>query len=468
MTEADAQTQAVLALERVLGESSVNTQLEALRAAERDESETATVLPLAVVHARSTEDVAAALRVCNEWGVAVVPRAAGTGRTGGSAVIVPSVVLDLTPLRQVKELDRDDMIAVVQPGVITGEFHALVEREGLFFPPDPQSAEWCTLGGNAAENAGGPRALKYGVTREYVLGAQVVLMDGTVLQTGRRTLKGVTGFDMTALFVGSEGTLGVFTELTVKLIAAPSTVATLLACFATAHAAGTAVSGLVRAGVTPRCAELLDAICCSAIREAQPTALPPNARAVLLIELDGTEQAVQADCKTLGNLLTDLGATEVLMAQDSSQRERLWSARKVMSRALRKRANFKLSEDIVVPRSKLGAMLTEVARIGEREQLVLPTYGHAGDGNLHVNVLWDSDSERPAVHRAVESLFRATLALGGTLSGEHGIGVAKREYLALEQSDALIDAQLAVKYALDPKGLLNPGKIFPSRGHRAC
>lgn len=461
-------SQGVLELEQAVGGSKVNTELATLETFAKDESETETVLPIAVVHAGSTEDVARALRVCSARGFPVVPRAAGTGRTGGSAVVVPSIVLDLQPMKQVREIDREDMIAIVEPGVVTGEFHSLTEGEGLFFPPDPQSAEWCTLGGNAAENAGGPRALKYGVTREYVLGAEVVLMDGTILQTGRRTVKGVTGYDMTSLFVGSEGTLAVFTQLTLKLIAAPASIKTLLACFADAYAAGRAVSALVKKGITPRCTELLDPICCNAIRDAQPSALPPNAQAVLLIELDGEEAALEFQCEVLGNLLTEQGATEVLLAQDSSQRDRLWSARKVMSRALRKKANFKLSEDIVVPRSKLGAMLSAVAKISEQEKLVLPTYGHAGDGNLHVNVLWDHPEQRPAVHRAVESLFKATIALGGTLSGEHGIGVAKRSYLPLEQSEALIAAQLAVKSALDPKGLLNPQKIFPSRGHGYC
>ncbi len=458
----------LLALEQALGASRVNSERATLETFAKDESETETVLPIAVVHVRSTEDVAKMLRVCNALGLPVVPRAAGTGRTGGSAVVVPSVVLDMTPMNRVKEIDCEDMIAMVEPGVVTGQFHSLTEQDGLFFPPDPQSAEWCTLGGNAAENAGGPRALKYGVTREYILGAEVVLMDGTVLQTGRRTVKGVTGYDMTSLFVGSEGTLGVFTQLTVRLITAPQSVLTMLACFEDAFAAGRAVAALVRAGITPRCAELLDPICCSAIRDAQPSALPPNAKAVLLLELDGGLAAVEQECERLGNILTSMSATEVLVAQDSSQRDRLWSARKVMSRALRKKANFKLSEDIVVPRRQLSAMLSEVARIAEREKLVLPTYGHAGDGNLHVNVLWDTEDQRPAVHRAVESLFKTTISLGGTLSGEHGIGVAKRDYLSLEQSDGLIQAQLSVKYALDPKGLLNPNKIFPLKGHRFC
>jgi glycolate oxidase len=462
----------VLALERALGSSTVNSERAHCDAHGTDESEAEWVSPVAVVHVRDAADVSVALRTCWEHDVAVVPRAAGTGRTGGATVVVPSVVLDTTALCAVKELDREDLLAVVQPGVVTGALHAMAEAEGMFYPPDPQSSQWCTLGGNAAENAGGPRALKYGVTREYVLGMEAVLMDGTVLRLGKRTVKGVTGYDLTALMVGSEGTLAVFTELTLRVVASPGEVRTMLATFEgarAAHDAGRAVSAVVRAGIVPRCMELLDETCCDAVREAAPSALPSGARAVLLIEVDGEPAECERACERLGDALASASAAEVFLAQHGGERERLWSARSVMSRALRARAAKKLSEDIVVPRSKLGAMLDEVRVIAERERLVMPTYGHAGDGNLHVNVLWNNDeTDRPRVDRAVRSLFERTIALGGTLSGEHGIGVLKRDFLPIEHSPAVLDAQRAVKRALDPKGLLNPHKVLPARGHRPC
>ncbi len=458
----------VLALERALGASKVDDSDERRAQLSRDESETDCVLPRAVVIARESADVREALRVCEEHGVAVVPRGAGTGRTGGAAVVVDSIVLDTTALCDVKDIDRDDNIVIVEPGVVTGALHAAVEREGLFFPPDPQSAAWCTIGGNVAENAGGPRAHRYGVTRDYVLGMRAVTMSGAELTLGRRTPKGVTGYDLTSLMVGSEGTLAVFTELWLRVIPKPATVRTLLATFASITDAGRAVTAIVRKGIFARCIELLDSYCCDAIRDAAPSALPPNASVALLIEIDGDPEDCDARCERAGETLTNHGAIDVFAAQHEGERERLWSARSVLSRALRARARFKLSEDIVVPRSKLAAMLDDVRAIAEREQIAMPTYGHAGDGNLHVNLLWSDPSLRPAVDRAVRALFERTIAHGGTLSGEHGIGVLKRDWMHLEQSPAVLDAQRAIKRALDPRGLLNPHKVLPAPGHRGC
>jgi glycolate oxidase len=458
----------VLALERALGASKVDDSDERRAQLSRDESETDCVLPRAIVIARESSDVREALRVCEEHGVAVVPRGAGTGRTGGAAVVVDSIVLDTTALCNVKDIDRDDAIVIVEPGVVTGALHAAVEREGLFFPPDPQSAAWCTIGGNVAENAGGPRAHRYGVTRDYVLGMRAVTMSGAELTLGRRTPKGVTGYDLTSLMVGSEGTLAVFTELWLRVIPKPAAVRTLLATFASITDAGRAVAAIVRAGIFARCIELLDSYCCDAIRDAAPSALPPNASVVLLIEVDGDPADCDARCERAGETLANHGANDVFAAQHEGERERLWSARSVLSRALRARARFKLSEDIVVPRSKLAAMLDDVRAIAEREQIEMPTYGHAGDGNLHVNLLWSDPSLRPAVDRAVRALFERTIAHGGTLSGEHGIGVLKRDWMHLEQSPAVLDAQRAIKRALDPRGLLNPHKVLPAPGHRGC
>jgi glycolate oxidase len=461
---------ASLELERLLGPSRVITDPDLCAAYARDESEAEWVVPPGVVRAESAADVAATLRICEAHGVAVVPRGAGTGRTGGATVSAPAVVLDTSRINGIKEIDRANGIAVVGAGVRTGDLHAAVEREGLFYPPDPQSAEWCCLGGNVAENAGGPRAVKYGVTRDWVLALECAHMGGALVQHGRRTVKGVTGYDTVATLVGSEGTLGVFTEVTVRLTALPPAVRGVLAVFADAVAAGRAVAALLAAGARPRCIELLDAICCDVMRADDPAVLPAGAGAVLVIEVDGfDDEAVAREAARVGERCLAAGAVSAHEAVDAAERAALWAVRKVMSRALRKRAAHKLSEDVVVPRAQVAELIARVGVIAAEERVVMPTYGHAGDGNLHVNLLWDHDDERPRVHRAIERLFRATLDLRGTLSGEHGIGVLKAPYLAWEQGPELIAVQRRIKQAFDPKGLLNPGKIFGAAAmHRGC
>jgi len=382
--------------------------------------------------------------------------------------VAGGIVLATSTLGQILEIDRANLLAVVQPGLVTADLHAAAEAEGLFYPPDPSSLKTCMIGGNIAENAGGPRAFKYGVTREYVLGLEVCLMGGRVLRTGKRTIKGVTGYDVTALLVGSEGTLGVFTEATLRLVPKPTEVATVLALFEDVRDAADAVARVVAAGLVPRCLELMDGASLGAIR-AQNVAVDPRASAMLLIEVDGNNGPALDDAlDRLGAALTEGGKTiDVVAAQDSSQRARLWEARRQLSPATRKLARYKLSEDVVVPRTRLVDLLVAVARTGEETGVRHLTYGHAGDGNLHVNFLWNDEGERPAVDRAIEALMRSTIELGGTLSGEHGIGVTKAAYLPLEQSPDLIALQQELKRVFDPHGLLNPGKIFPA-GHGAC
>jgi glycolate oxidase len=465
---ADAVDRAKADLVRALGDSKVDTSEAARTRYGRDDSECEGRLPDVVVHAASTGDVAAVLAVAEERGVPVTPRAGGTGRTGGAVPVAGGILLSTDRLRGIKDIDRENLLAIVEPGVVTGELHKTVENEGLFYPPDPNSLKDCCLGGNVAENAGGPRAFKYGVTREYVLGLEVCLMGGRVLRTGKRTVKGVTGYDVTALLVGSEGTLGVFTEATLRLVPRPASVATLLALFADVHASGDAVRAIVAAGLVPRCLELMDRRTLDAVR-AEGVPVDPRAGAMLLIEVDGDGPATEVGLERVGGLCAEIqGVVDVLVAQDAAQRDRLWAARRALSPATRKLARHKLSEDIVVPRSKIGALLREVDAISDRTKVASLTYGHAGDGNLHVNFLWNEVGDRPAVDRAIGELMRATIGLGGTLSGEHGIGVAKADYLPLEQSADLIELQKGLKRVFDPKDLLNPGKIFPVHGHRAC
>jgi glycolate oxidase len=449
-----AREKACLLLERALGPSKVITAGDARDAYTRDESEAEGVTPDAVVLAETPEDILAALRVAREAGVPITPRAGGTGRTGGAVPVAGGIVLSTLGMKSIKDIDRRDGVAVVEPGVVLADLHAAVEAEGWFYPPDPNSLANCCLGGNVAENAGGPRAFKYGVTRDWVLGVEAFLIGGQRFFSGRRTTKGVTGYDVTALLVGSEGTLAVFGDITLQLTPKPPEVMTLLVLFADVRAAGEAVSVAIADGLLPRCIELLDGQTLDAMRRAG-NAIDARAGAMLLVEVDGHAESCEREAERFGNACDGAGALEVLVAQDASQRERLWSARRDMSHAVRKLTKKKLSEDVVV-------------LLSEREQVRTLTYGHAGDGNLHVNFLWNEDDEVPAVERAIEGLFREVIRLGGTLSGEHGIGVLKAPYLPLEQSAELIALQRDLKRVFDPECLLNPGKIFPSGVHKAC
>ena len=454
-------------LEQALGPSKVVTSREGCETYARDESEAEGTTPDAVVLAESGDDVLAALRVAREAEVPITPRAGGTGRTGGAVPIAGGIVLSTIGMKSIKEIDRRDGVAVVEPGVVLADLHRAVEAEGWFYPPDPNSLADCCLGGNIAENAGGPRAFKYGVTRDWVIGLEAFLIGGQRLRTGRRTTKGVTGYDVTGLLVGSEGTLAVFGDATLKLMPKPAFVMTLMVLFADVRTAGRAVEAAIAAGLFPRCIELLDGLTLEAMRRAG-NAIDARAGAMLLVEFDGDETSSEGEATRFGETCDGAGALEVLVAQDAGQRERLWSARREMSRAVRKLSKKKLSEDVVVPRQHIDALLEHVMLLGERERVRHLTYGHAGDGNLHVNFLWDDESEVPAVERAIEGLFREVVRLGGTLSGEHGIGVLKAPYLPLEQSPELIALQRDLKRVFDPSELLNPGKIFPTGAHRAC
>ena len=454
-------------LERALGPSKVMTAPQQCEPYASDESEATPVIPDAVVLAENADDIARTLEVAAAAEVPVTPRLAGSGRTGGAVPLAGGIVLVTLGMAKIKEIDRAEGLAVVEPGVITGDLHDAVEKEGLFYPPDPNSLKMCAIGGNVAENAGGPRAFKYGVTRDYVLGLEAILMGGTRLRTGRRTVKGVTGYDVTALLTGSEGTLAVFSEVTLRLRPKPAEVTTLMALFETVHAAGQTVSAIVAAGLVPRCIELLDRGTVAAVRN-RGVALNERAGALLLIEVDGDARACEEGAQRVGDVCTAERAFEVLVAQDAAQRARLWTARREMSPAVRALSRFKLAEDIVVPRQRIAALLDQVERTSQATRIRTVTYGHAGDGNLHVNFLWNDREEEPRVEQSIEQLFRDVIAMGGTLSGEHGIGIMKAPYLHLEQSPELIALQLRLKSAFDPKGLLNPGKIFPTIGHGAC
>lgn len=414
------------------------------------------------VLAESRADVETVLTLAREHRLPVTPRGGGTGMTGGCLPARGGIVLSTERMTRIREINVDDLVAVVEPGVLLGELHAAVEQAGAFYPPDPASLASCTLGGNVAENAGGPRAFKYGCTREYVLGLECVRMGGEVLRAGRRTQKGVVGYDVTAALVGSEGTFAVATELTLKLLPKPPAVQTLLAVFADPIAAVAAVTHAIHLGARPRALELLDRATIDHLRGRTPYRLPDGAGAVLLCELDGDPEGLEHALMRCAESCESAGATDVQIAQNEQQRRDLWETRRRANPTLRELHRHKLPEDVVVPRSAMAQMLRRIDAIAAEHDVPIATYGHAGDGNLHINLLIDDEQIPPRAHHAVDAIMRATLDLRGSLAGEHGVGLAKSKYVPWEQAPPLLRIQRELKRVFDPDDLLNPGKIFPA------
>jgi glycolate oxidase len=461
---ADALQRAQAELVRALGAEHVTTDAARLAAYAKDESDTGVFPPDVVALPADSSQVCEVFRISQRTGVPVTPCGARTGKSGGSLPLYGGIALSLERLNRIKHISVEDMIAVLEPGVVTGDLMKAVEAQGLFYPPDPNSWEFCSIGGNIAENAGGPRALKYGVTRDYVIGLEWVLPDGQLMRVGRRTIKGVAGYDLVGLFVGSEGTLGVATEITVQLIPLPKRVQTALLLFPDVHCAARAVSAVLASGILPRTLELLDDVSIRAV-DGRGFRFPAGAGAAILAEVDGNnDEGLMVELTTIGEICQREGSIETMLAQSEAQRETLWAARRVLSTALRALKPYKISEDIAVPRSQIPVIIEKLKGLGEELGLIVATYGHAGDGNLHANILYDSPDERPKVDLAVERMLEATVALGGTITGEHGVGYAKREYLSLEQAEPVIALQRRLKVLFDPRGLLNPGKVFPTRG----
>ena len=428
----------------------------------KDESDLGVFPPGAVVKVESAEEVRAVFAIASRHRAPVVPIAARSGKSGGSLSIHGGIGVSMERMNRILEIRPADLTARVEPGVITGVFQAEVEKHGLFYPPDPNSLDLCTIGGNVAENAGGPRALRYGVTREYVLGLEVVIPTGEVLRVGRQTIKGVAGYDLTALFVGSEGTLGIVTGVTLKLLPRPRHVATALVCFPDVATAAQAVSRVLAAGVIPRCLELIDDVSVQAIARGSPFQLPPGAGAALLFETDGNdEEQVFAEMARVAEMVQGSASGEVIVAQNEAQRRDIWETRKYLSVALKTLAGSKLSEDIAVPRSRIPEMVARSREIGRAHGLLVATYGHAGDGNLHCNVLFDGEGRRAAAEAAVADILRAAVDMGGTITGEHGVGLAKRDFLEYEQGSVVLGLERRLKATFDPLGILNPGKMFP-------
>lgn len=426
-------------------------------------------LPEVVVHPGSTEEVAAIVRLAAQHRLPLLPRGAGSGFTGGSAPVQGGIVVVLTRMNRIVEIDSDNLVAVVEPGVVTARLQEAVERLGLFYPPDPASREFSTLGGNIAECAGGPRCVKYGVTRDYVLGLTVVTPTGEIIHTGGRTMKNVVGYDLTRLFVGSEGTLGIVTAIILRLLPKPAAKRTMLAIFAHIDGAAEAVSAIIRAKIIPTTLEFMDAAAIDCVRALPGIDLPEACQALLLIEVDGEEEQLPPQLERMATLIEPLGLLEARVARDAAEAEELWQVRRSLSPILRKLGPDKFNEDIVVSRSRLPEMIRALGALSRRLALPIVNFGHAGDGNIHVNLMVDlrEPGMEARVAEALDEIFRTTVALGGSVSGEHGIGLAKQPYIGLELDPPTLAVMRAVKAALDPLGIMNPGKIFPDPEHPA-
>lgn len=420
-------------------------------------------LPDVVVFPADSVEISRIMALANRERIPVFPRGAGSGFSGGSLPKGGGIVLVTTRMNRILRIDTENMIAVVEPGVVTGDLQSAVENVGLFYPPDPASLHFSTLGGNVAECAGGPRAVKYGVTKDFVLGLEVVLPCGEIIATGGETFKGVVGYDLTKLLCGSEGTLGIITRIVLRLLPLPETRKTMLAMFDSIDGAAAAVATIIRGRIIPATLEFMDHSAIACVEGQFRLGMPGHARAALLVELDGDRELVEKQAAEIGVLISPLGLIEFRAAADAAEAESLWKARRLISPALRKVNPDKVNEDIVVPRSRIPDIIRRIDEIRETYQIPIVNFGHAGDGNIHVNIMIDKSMPGQAekADRAVRDIFRAALDMGGSMSGEHGVGLSKAPYVAMELTPAQIGAMKAIKKALDPNNILNPGKIFP-------
>jgi len=447
-------------LERTVGKDNVFHSQEDLIAFSYDGT-FAEFKPDIVVSPSNTEEVSRVMQIAYREEIPVVPRGMGSGLAAGSIPFSGGMALNLTRMNRILEMDKENMLVTVQPGIVTAELQATVEEMGLFYPPDPASIKHSTIGGNIACNAGGPRCLKYGVTGDYVLGLTAVLANGDVIKTGGKAIKNVTGLNLTQLLVGSEGILAIITEAILRLIPKPRYVRTALAVYANMEDASRTVNSVLLEGVIPATMELMDDTTINTIEEHLQLGLPTGAGALLIIEADGgDEEAVLREIETIARVARECGASEVKVAETEKERTELWRARRSVSPSLARRRPNKLGEDISVPRSAIPEAVRRIKAISEKYNLPIAVFGHAGDGNLHPNILFDKrdPEEWERVEQATGELFRMAVELGGTLTGEHGVGVLKQPYLELALGSTVLDIQEGIKKVFDPKGLLNPGK----------
>jgi glycolate oxidase len=449
-------------LRLLLGDNVVADDPETL-AAHSGDKWFASESPEVVVLAQSTHDVAELLKFASQAKIPVTARGAGYGYVGGCVPVRKGVALSLMRMNRIKEIHFADALAVVEPGVITAELKAAVRAKKLFYPPDPASMADCSIGGNIATNAGGPRCLKYGVTRNYVIGLEVVLANGDILRTGGRVHKNKTGFNLIGLFVGSEGILGVVTEITLRLLPLPPARATLSAAFATMSQAAEAVQEIFAAGFLPASLEIADNFTLEAARRDLGTAIVPPGSAHLLVDLDGQEESVRVEAASIRSLLAKKKPNALQMATGESDCEKLWVLRRQFSNSLRATGLTKLNQDVVVPRSHMVNLIELAARLQSKYGFPIACFGHAGDGNIHVNIMakdYDDPKQRERVDQALDELFEQVLAWGGVITGEHGIGLAKKRWWPDATTEVVRQVHQQLKQALDPTGILNPGKFL--------
>ena len=457
-----SKAQTIEALVKAIGKENVITEHEELVCYSFDATaDMPSQLPDVVVTPTNTNDVVEILKVANQYKMPIYPRGSGTNLCGDTIPLQGGMVLRTQKMNKILEVDADNLVAVVQPGVVINDLNLAVAPHGLIYPPDPGTVLTATMGGSVSECSGGLRGLKYGVTKNYVMGLEVVMIDGSVVRFGGKTVKNVTAYDMVKLFTGAEGTLGIITEITVKLIPAPETKKSMLAHFAKLEDAGNTVTEIIRSKVIPATMEIMDQVTIRTVENFAKVGLPTDAEALLLIEVDGIPEVVEREAAAVLKAVEKHNGV-IKVARDDKERDNLWAARRAALPALAQMKPTTVLEDATVPRSRLTEMLVILQNIAKKYDLTIGTFGHAGDGNLHPTILTDERNaeEMKRVHAAVDEIFKAALELGGTISGEHGIGMAKAKYLPLEFGEQGVEVMRKVKRALDPENLLNPGKMM--------
>ena len=439
---------------------------EALEPYTHDETVGLRADPEVVVRVTSAQQVSEIFRLAQRERIPVTPRGAGYGLSGGAVPVQGGIVLSTEKMNRILEIDRKNLMVTVEPGVITGDIHRAVEAEGLFYPPDPASLDSCSIGGNVAEGAGGPRAVKYGITKDYVCGLEAVLPSGEIIRSGGKLVKNVTGYSLIQLLIGSEGTLAVVTQIILRLLPLPKVQVDLLVPFDDFQAAADTVSDIIAHRILPTTMEFMEQDSILAVERLLEKPVPFNdAAAHLLIQLDGNvQEAVEAEMETVGDLCLEHGARDVLVAQDRPTRERLWEARRMIIEALNHESPVNHMEDVVVPRAEIHRLLKGIKEIAGSHGVRIINFGHAGDGNVHVNVLKDglaAEEWEALVPVVTEEIYRLALSLGGTITGEHGIGATRRRYLSLALDEVQIALMRQIRDVFDPNHILNPGKIFP-------
>lgn len=417
-------------------------------------------LPCAIVFPNCEKEISEILKLASKEKFIVIPRGSGSGLTGGVAPIKGGVVLVTSRMNKILEINENNFYMRVQPGAVVLDIHKSAAKKKLFYPPDPASSSFCTIGGNIGECAGGPCAVKYGVTRDYVLGLRAVLPTGQIINTGVATAKGVAGYDLTRLIVGSEGTLAIITEITLKLLPKPQIVKTMAVFFDSVQKATLSVVECMKNSIIPRCIEYVDQACLELIKDKFEFDIPQNSKALLILELDGDIDFVEKSLDIINDLC--ISPLKIIMPKDKNQAQNLWNARKALSPIMYKIASGKINEDIVVPVDKIPDIVVIIQELEKESGLKLISFGHAGDGNIHCNIMYDKSDKKQELlaKKTAGKLFDATLKLGGTITGEHGIGITKKEYLLKELGTKEVELMKGIKKVFDPHNILNPGKIF--------